>query len=430
MCLTLGLGVAKAAAHDDTSPEPTTYTTGLNPEARHLLAIGHAYDKDGQPEKARQHYARAVELAPDYWVAWMRLADAMTDTGQLTHATNAYARMLELKKRCDSGQVTPCPDLADEETFWPSSIYNAGWSLLFTGRYAQAADAFKQAIPLQRGKGKSAAIEWLAVARFADTDLQTAWNEYRDGFEGAPFPDQNEEGLSRAQARGAKHPPKGFYRLVRTGMVNLRNTAYRAQALYYDYIHAQNVARAEAEYERATRKIIQPTPYETRESREYIIGLFNEIRKHRTGQFTPDYIIQPALSRHAVANAHKAEAAVARKDYHAAEDLYRMAVATDPWWVEGLQNLLQLEFINYGWCGPRETLNILEDLARLGIGTIPDSPHEVTTYYPDKFIKDWETRLRDIWDEAAESGSQNLKGWCEIDAPNMSVVYPKTTVVE
>jgi tetratricopeptide (TPR) repeat protein len=395
-----------------------------------LLAIGHAYESDGQGEKALTRYARAVELAPEYWVAWMRLANSMIATGRYTQAANAYAKMLELKERCDALRVTPCPDALDEEDYWPVAIYNAGFWLLYTGRYAQAAVTLEKAFPLHSGTKKRNIKEWMAVALFGAKDIRSAWDTYRELFEGTPFPDTNDEGTTEAQARRAKTPPPGFYRLMRNGFLNLRNDAYDRKNLFYEYLHAQNVARAEAARTKATRKFVQPTPYESRKSREYLIALFNEIRKRGDSATTPSYAIQPALSRYAVANARKAEAAIARKDYHVAEDYYRMAVVTDPWWVHGQQNLLRLEFLHYGWCGPRGTLDILHDLDRLGIGPIPDSPDDASIVSSRRFIDRWEAELRDIWNEAAESGSHDLEGWCDIDSPTLSVIHPEFEVVE
>ena len=191
------------------------------------------------------------------------------------------------------------------------------------------------------------------------------------------------------------------------------------------------MARLEALKEKATRDRDLPLPYESAEAREYLIALFLEIKVYEEGVLNPvnsklksqpGVIIHPALSRYAIETERQAERAVDRKKYQEAEDLYRLALATDPWWQESQMNLARLEFINYGWCGPDETLDFIEELSQRGAYFTYRWVERSFLYT----VRPMQLELKAIWDEAGASGSTRLEGWCDI--PGAVALRPNVEV--
>lgn len=432
MSLSLLGSASSASAQQDTGELFIGEYAEVNPDAKNFIAAGRTYYSMDEYQKAKERFLKSVELEPLYWRGWLYLAITMKELGQLQQAANAYAKTIDLRKRCDEGLFFNCINSEVLEKEWQFAVYNAGVTLLRIGDYALAAETLNQAQAMFKNETRRAVVEWLAIARFGETDVETAWQEYRRLFPGEPFPNFNEEGLLAKEARKAQNAPEGFYRLLKGGMEDLRYWSYRDNHLFYEYFHAQNVARLEALKEKATRDRDLPVPYESVEARDYLIALFLKIKFSEDSVWNPEnsrlkrqpgVIIQPALSRYAIETAQQAERAVDRKKYQEAEDLYRLALATDPWWPQGQMNLAKLEFINYGWCGPDETLDFIEELSRLGI-------HSNRYYTEMSFIiytvRPMQLDLKAIWDEAKASGSTRLEGWCDI--PGAVAIRPDVEV--
>ena len=171
----------------------------------------------------------------------------------------------------------------------------------------------------------------------------------------------------------------------------------------------------------ATRSSPLPLPFESKDSREYLLDMYSRLSSSVSTVYFPEksdlrhkpgFLINPALSRYAFETAKKAEKAVDRKKYTEAEDLYRLALASDPWWLEGNYNLAKLEFINYGWCGPDETLLRIKNLLNREVDLIS------AEIRPNRFyvsVDQMQAMLDDIYLEAGASGSFDLRDWCNIE---------------
>lgn len=171
----------------------------------------------------------------------------------------------------------------------------------------------------------------------------------------------------------------------------------------------------------ATRNSPLSMPFESYDSREYLLDMFLRLSNKVTAvdfpenydhRNKPDFLINPALSRYAFETAKKAEKAVDRKNYIEAEDLYRLALASDPWWLEGNYNLAKLEFINYGWCGPDRTLKHIKNLMSRKIDLISK------IIQPNRFdmsVNQMQAMLDDIYREAGASDSSDLQDWCNME---------------
>lgn len=201
----------------------------------------------------------------------------------------------------------------------------------------------------------------------------------------------------------------------------MRNNAHQNNRFYAEYAHAQNVSRVEALQTMATRNSPLALPFESYDSREYLLDMFLRLSSKVTAadfpenydhRNKPDFYINPALSRYAFKIAKKAERAVDRKNYVEAEDLYRLALASDPWWLEGNYNLAKLEFINYGWCGPDETLSYIENLMSRKIDLISKIIQPNSFYMS---VDQMQTMLDDIYREAGASDSSDLQDWCNME---------------
>ena len=63
------------------------------------FGLGNAYLKAGDPARAAEHLAVAVELDPDYSAAWKLYAKALSASGQRAQAIEAYARGIDVAQR-------------------------------------------------------------------------------------------------------------------------------------------------------------------------------------------------------------------------------------------------------------------------------------------------------------------------------------------
>jgi tetratricopeptide (TPR) repeat protein len=92
--------------------------------------LGAACDAQGKSAEARTHYARAIELKPDYAAAHYNLGLALEHEGQLAEAAASYRRALQLQ-----------PDN-------PATLNNLGNALKTLGNLENAIACYRQALNL------------------------------------------------------------------------------------------------------------------------------------------------------------------------------------------------------------------------------------------------------------------------------------------
>ena len=364
---------------------------------------------------------KILPYEPLYWRAWYLLAVANEETGEIYNAASIYLKAVSLLDGCANGDVAKCGDFPNRNADLGQILFEAGYAHLQIAQYDTAAGLLGRAVEFTEGNMKDVAIEWHAIALTGSRDLNAAWTGYRMVFRGEPFPVFNDRSQSAKKIKRAQKPPFGFYAMVRQGFLDLRNKAYRNSSSYAEYVHAQNVSRVEALQTMATRSSPLPLPFESKDSREYLLDMYSRLSSSVSTVYFPEksdlrhkpgFLINPALSRYAFETAKKAEKAVDRKKYTEAEDLYRLALASDPWWLEGNYNLAKLEFINYGWCGPDETLLRIKNLLNREVDLIS------AEIRPNRFyvsVDQMQAMLDDIYLEAGASGSFDLRDWCNIE---------------
>ena len=62
-------------------------------------SLGNAYLKEGRPEVAVAHLAKALEFDPSYSAAWKIYAKALTESERLKEAMTAYQTGIEIAER-------------------------------------------------------------------------------------------------------------------------------------------------------------------------------------------------------------------------------------------------------------------------------------------------------------------------------------------
>lgn len=401
------------------------------PEARftEITEYPHTYflnEAEYQIESKKFDYAfhsikLVLEDEPLYWRAWYLLAVAYEETGKIYNAASTYLKAVSLLDGCANSDITKCGDFPNRDAEFGQVLFEAGYAHLKIAQFDTAASLLDRAVEFAEGNMKDVAIEWHALALTGSRDLNVAWSSYRKVFRGEPFPVFNDRSQSVKKIKRTRKPPFGFYAMVRQGFLDLRNNAYQNNRFYAEYAHAQNVSRVEALQTMATRNSPLALPFESYDSREYLLDIFLRLSSKVTAadfpenydlRNKPDFYINPALSRYAFKIAKKAERAVDRKNYVEAEDLYRLALASDPWWLEGNYNLAKLEFINYGWCGPDETLSYIENLMSRKIDLISKIIQPNIFYMS---VDQMQTMLDDIYREAGASDSSDLQDWCNME---------------
>ena len=72
------------------------------------FSLGNAYLKE-RPERAAEHLARAVELDPEYSAAWKTYAKALSATGRIDDAKDAYRRGIAVAE--DNGDIQAAKEM-------------------------------------------------------------------------------------------------------------------------------------------------------------------------------------------------------------------------------------------------------------------------------------------------------------------------------
>lgn len=165
-----------------------------NVEAR--LALAKAYQRNGFPDVALEHYRLAVERFPESAEARMCLAGALRGMGQRTEAARTLETFLAAHPAATSKPLSWLGILRDELGQWtegekahraalalsPGSDYlhnNLGYSLLVQGRREEAAREFEEALRINSASALARNNLGLALANKADQALQE-WRKVND----------------------------------------------------------------------------------------------------------------------------------------------------------------------------------------------------------------------------------------------------------
>lgn len=397
-------------------------------EALNRMQLGRIYNRIGSKyepedhdtarnyyEKTYKHLQEAVTLAPSYWEAWDLYADNAAFLEKRFDAALAYGRAVELVNRCNSGMHAECAGAPQSGAELGKLLHHAGYAQLMIGDYGKGAELLARAEEHVPDQLQQPNVEWLAVARFGSSDHQTAWDEYRKQVKGKPLPAFTEWELDEEAFLKQKEPPAPFMKMLRAGFADLGDKARREGRTFNRYLHTQNMARVEAFADKHGWTEI--------ETRDLLLDLYLELSK---GDTKAGYQIEPALSPYAAALAQKAEKEVDRGRYIEAERDYRAALASDPWWLEGLHNLARLEFINWGHCGPDHTLDWMSKALKSGVAPQDLLGGQANPYWA--IVDDMQSTRRALYEEADRSGSGKIIGLC--DKPGASYIRPDRAIPE
>jgi tetratricopeptide (TPR) repeat protein len=380
--------------------------------AKDRLHLGRLYMMEDKNSEAYEHFLATVTMAPRYWRGWQFLGRVSDILGMRYESSQAYRKVISLLDRCAEHPGPECDDVPQQNAEYGRIMFWAGYAHLRIVDYQNAAELLSRSVPFAPGNFQKAAAEWLAVSRYSVSGLQTAWDEYRRTFRGTPLPDYYEEPPDAGEFSRLTEPPAPFLKMIRSGLLDLSYFNEKEMRSFPAYLHAHHAARIEAE---ASKYGLSHE-----DTRELIVDLY--VRLSLTGR--TDMRIQPALSQHATEMAQKGEKAVDRRDYIAAEEHYRSAVMSDPWWLGGLLNLAKLELINWGHCGPGDTLNWMKKVMNKGV--IPFDTHVMqVSMYPD-MVREMESKLRNLYIKADKSGSGEIIGLC--DKPGVVIIRPDRAV--
>jgi tetratricopeptide (TPR) repeat protein len=376
------------------------------------LQLGRLYMMDENYGSANEHFLAAVTLAPTYWRAWQFLGRSADHLNKRYESAQAFRKVVSLLDRCLDNESSECEDAPQQNAEYGKILFGAGHAHMHIAEYKKAADLFLRASRFVPDNFERSNVEWLAISRFAVSGLETAWKEYRQLFKGMPLPNFYEGSMSADEFRSQQEPPAAFLKMIRSGLLDMSYFAGEGERTFASYIHAQNAARVEALADRHERG--------REDTRDLLLELYVKLSSSQNGQR-----VQPALSERAASMGQLGEKAVDSGDYIKAEQLYRAAVTTDPWWLAGLYNLARLELINWGHCGPTETLSWMKKVYESGVVPFNLHPMQVNPY--GQIVKGLEAELEKLYRAAELSDSGNVIGLC--DKPGAVYIRPDRAVI-
>ncbi|MDX8399055.1 MAG: hypothetical protein R8K20_02255, partial [Gallionellaceae bacterium] len=272
---------------------------------------------------ALANYQKAIEAEPLDWRGWAWFAQAKERIGgSISTVVNAYEKALSLIARCNGQENAICPKIEVRDhnniRFLTAKLH------LSLAHYKRAATLYSEGFKSHKEENPA---QWGAVTHFAAEDTTAARTLYQVASE---TPDR----FSRKGAIEA---------MLRSGFIKLSREAEKEGRLWDVYAHEQNIARIEAAADIQQR----PKPYTTNK----LIKLFNQLtwRRH-TWRGYDGTRISPAMSSYAREHAAAARNFARRGNYYKARRSYRLALATDPWWVQGMSDLANVDFMLIGLC--------------------------------------------------------------------------------
>jgi len=350
-------------------------------------------------------YKRAIEAEPLDWRGWLYFARAQIENnGPIISAAAAYDKALSLIDRC-AGQVSAlCPkmatgaDSASRERISGIRLTAARLHLRLA-HYARAAELYAEGL---RGYKKEGPAQWGAVARYGAEGLDVA----------------------RAQYRATAEKPEKFEKngalevMLRSGFVKLSEEAEKQGRLWDTYRHEQNIARLEA----AGDILQRPRPYTT----ERLLNLYSRLtwRRHTWRGFDGTEI-EPDMSLYGRSHARAAYKLARRGKFYKARRNFRLALATDPWWVYGAVELAYVDYELIGLCdaipAAERALELMKE------GTL--GPASILNL--DRPLRYSLSKWREQKEYADQHGTGYMAGYCDPDPdlPNRSIIRPDREVL-
>jgi len=352
---------------------------------------------------ALAEYQKAIETEPLDWRGWARLAQAEKMIGASIHVVAGYYdKALSLIARCKGRIDAVCPRIDSGD--YKNILLSDAWLHLRLAHYSHAAKLYAQGL---KNNKIEAPAQWGAVARFAAEGLESARAQYHATAEKPTQYDQ----------KGA------FEVMLRSGFIQLSNEAEKEGWLWDAYAHVQNIARLEAE----TNIIQQPKTDTT----DKLIELYNELtwwrkaRRKSDGTLIPRAQISPAMSSYGQAHAEAARRFAERGKFYKARRNYRLALATDPWWVRGVSELAYVDLMVIGLCDAiPEAENAINLLKQVKI----ESTSALNIEYPlERSLDKW----RKLMGYADENAADSESGYCDPDPdlPNRVMIGPDREIL-
>jgi tetratricopeptide (TPR) repeat protein len=341
---------------------------------------------------ALAEYQKAIEVEPLDWRGWARFAQAEKRIGGSISVTVAYYdKALSLISRC-AGQINAiCPGIGSND--YETILLTDARLHLRLAHYSRAAELYAES--LKSHKMESPA-QWGAVARFAAENYEAAQEQYH----------ATAEKPNRYDKKGSLEV------MLRSGFVQLSNEAEKEGRLWDAYAHMQNIARLEAK----ANILQQPKSYTT----DKLLKLYNRLTQQSRGAQ-----VSPAMSPYGRAHAKAAYDFARHRKFYKARRNFRLALATDPWWVKGMSELAYVELMAVGLCGAIPTAERAFDLLKrvhlkpaiaLNIG-VP--------------LRDSHDEWRELMAYANKNAADDEPGYCDPDPdlPNRVSIRPDREVL-
>jgi len=354
--------------------------------------------RDNCAIKALLEYERAIEAEPLDWRGWLHLARIQVETGgPIASAAETYDKALSLIERCENNVNAICPDITSDN-YEKIRLEAAGLHLMLA-HYKRAAELYAAALKQEKKEGPA---QWGAVARYGAEDFDAARTQYR-ATAGEP---------EKFEKSGALEV------MLRSGFIRLSEAAEKEGRLWDTYSHEQNIARLEAQGDILQR----PKPHTT----ERLLSLYRRLtwRRH-TWRGHDGTEISPDMSPYGRSHAEAAYKLARRGKFYKARRNFRLALATDPWWVYGA---VELAYVNYELIGLCDAIPAAERaLELMKQGTL----EPVSILNIEIPLRDRLARWREQKEYADQHGTGYMAGYCDPDPdlPNRVIISPDREIL-
>jgi len=347
---------------------------------------------------ALAEYQKAIEAEPLDWRGWDRFAQAEEEIGgSILVAANAYDKALSLISRCAGHISSVCTKITDDDH--NRIRFSAARLHLQVAHYSRAAELYREGLKSRKKEGPA---QWGAVARFAAEDYQAARAQYHATAEDPSQYDQKGE----------------FEVMLRSGFIKLSEKSEKKGRLWDAYAHEQNIARIEA----AADILQRPKPYTTSK----LIKLYNSLTwRHRTWRGFDGTRISPEMSSYGRAQAKAAYDFARRGKYYKSRRSFRLALATDPWWVKGASALAYVDLMVTGLCDAiPEAEKAIDLLKQVKI----DPASAINIEIPlQRSLDEWRRQKN----YADRNAADYDPGYCDPDPdlPHRSIIHPDREIL-